>query len=190
MRELLVTGRDFFVREAAAWPVARLDGLRSLPLLLTARRLGTAEGHDNDGLDTAIIEVVEGDCSGAVPVLLELSISAADVDREDAAWSLGFVHDHVPPDSLIELARVRMARVRSAALGALASYKGKEAVYSALITGLSDPSEDVAVSAASALGYFGDRRAQGAVLALQRRVFPRHKHILNYSLQQLGGAEP
>jgi HEAT repeat protein len=190
LREVLTTGRDCFVREAAAWPVARLDRLRSLPLLLTAQRLGTAERHDNDGLNTAIVEVVEADPVGAVPVLLQRATSESDADRQDAAWLLGFVHEHVSPEPLIKLSSDVERRVRSAALGSLASYSGDQAVYAALIRGLTDPSEDVAASAASALGYFGDRRAFDAVSALRRRVSAMHRDVLVYALEQLAAAGP
>jgi HEAT repeat protein len=188
LRELLTTGGDFFVRDAAAWPVARLDGFRALPLLLRAHRLGTQDGHDNDGLDTVIIEVIEAHPSDAVPSLLEWAGSGSDADRTEAAWLLGFVH--IPPHSLLGLAKDQSPSVRSAAFGSLASFKGDEAVYSALVAGLSDESDDVAVSAASALGYYGDRRASNAVSALRDRVSSRHHHLLDYSLQLLTAVHP
>jgi HEAT repeat protein len=39
LHQLLAKGRDFFVREAAAVPIARLEGLRALPQLLYALQL-------------------------------------------------------------------------------------------------------------------------------------------------------
>ena len=51
----------FTVREAAAWPISELAGVSALPELLRAYQRGLDDGHDNDGLSTALIELVEAD---------------------------------------------------------------------------------------------------------------------------------
>ena len=48
---------DFFVREAAAWPLAELMGPQVLPELLVAYQLGFDEGLDNDGFTAALLEI-------------------------------------------------------------------------------------------------------------------------------------
>src|SRR5258708_319566 len=42
---------NVWVRELAAEPLARLEGIRALPALLEAQHLGRQERHDNDGLN-------------------------------------------------------------------------------------------------------------------------------------------
>lgn len=53
----LLESDDFFVREAAAWPLAELAGLTALPQLLKAYQRGFDEGHDNDGFSAALLEI-------------------------------------------------------------------------------------------------------------------------------------
>lgn len=48
---------DFFVREAAAWPLAELMGPQVLRELLVAYQLGFDEGLDNDGFTAALLEI-------------------------------------------------------------------------------------------------------------------------------------
>jgi HEAT repeat protein len=45
----LLKDDDFFVRGAAAWPVAKLAGPPVLRELLVAYQRGFDDGHDNDG---------------------------------------------------------------------------------------------------------------------------------------------
>src|SRR4051812_21063103 len=61
---------DFVVREVLAIPLARFGGVAELPLLLEGLRKGTEERHDNDGLQSAICDLVEADRAGSF-VLLE-----------------------------------------------------------------------------------------------------------------------
>jgi hypothetical protein len=63
--DLLANGRDFTIREAAAVPVARLQGVAALPHLLAAMQRGTEEGHDNDLLASVITDVVSENPAGA-----------------------------------------------------------------------------------------------------------------------------
>src|SRR5437879_8945327 len=46
---------NFWLRELAAEPLARLEGIRALPALFKAQQLGRQERHDNDGLDTILV---------------------------------------------------------------------------------------------------------------------------------------
>src|SRR5262245_30959652 len=72
LHRLLAEGRDFFVREAAAAPIARLEGLRALPQLLHALHLGEQEGHDNDGLVCLITGLVSDNPEEAAPALRQM----------------------------------------------------------------------------------------------------------------------
>jgi HEAT repeat protein len=174
LRDLLISGRDFTIREAAAEPVARMEGAAALRALLHAMRLGTAERHDNDGLNATILDVVERDPIGAAPVLRELFASPDPEDRLVAVWLWGCAGgglDVDPPvldaGPLLQAARDEAAAVRALALDWLgANYRRREDVYAALLAGLIDPVASVRVGAVRGLGYFGDRRARGAVDAL------------------------
>lgn len=53
----LLNAEDFFVREAAAWPLAEISGPAHLPALLQAYQRGFNEGHDNDGFTAALLEI-------------------------------------------------------------------------------------------------------------------------------------
>lgn len=48
---------DFFIREAAAWPLAELLGPQVLEELLAAYQRGFDEGLDNDGFTAALLEI-------------------------------------------------------------------------------------------------------------------------------------
>lgn len=87
--ELLATGRDFFAREAAAGPIARLEGSRALPQLLHALELGKAEGHDNDGLNSVIVTLIEADPEQATIALRQLLQVPSEYQRAAAADLLG-----------------------------------------------------------------------------------------------------
>lgn len=48
---------DFFIREAASWPLSDMGVVEALPELLVALQRGFEEGHDNDGLQCAISDM-------------------------------------------------------------------------------------------------------------------------------------
>src|SRR5260370_19710682 len=54
----LLKDDDFFVREAAAWPVSELAGPSAPAALLVAYLQGVDHGHDNGGFATAPIGLV------------------------------------------------------------------------------------------------------------------------------------
>ncbi|WP_349743148.1 hypothetical protein [Roseateles cavernae] len=86
---LLETG-DFFVREAAAWPLAELAGLDHLPELLRAYQRGFDEGHDNDGFSTALLEIPALFPAEARRVIEALVRSSDEPLRGHAEWLLDF----------------------------------------------------------------------------------------------------
>jgi hypothetical protein len=91
LRRLVVEGEDFYVREAAARPLARLDGARALPLLFEALNKGRRENHDNDGLDDTIVGLLQSFPRKVAPLLFRMSASTRDEDRANAAWALEFL---------------------------------------------------------------------------------------------------
>lgn len=163
---LLREGRDFFVREAAAVPLARLEGTRALPRLLEALARGAAEGHDNDGLGAVIVGVVQGDRPGAVPLVRPLLGSRRARERADGAWLWGFLAELVEADPLLRLVRDRSPRVRAAAAGALASFMDRESVLEAVVGAATDRAPEVRTSAALALSRSGASAARAALEGL------------------------
>ena len=167
LHDLLANGRDFAIREAAAVPVARIEGAAALGPLLHAMRLGTVEHHDNDGLNATILDVVDGDPVGAAPVLRELLASSDAEDRSVAVWLWGNAGATLDAAPLLDAARDDTAAVRALALDWLgANYPGRDDVYRTLMDGVTDPVPCVRVGAVRGLGYFGDPRAWGVLDAL------------------------
>lgn len=93
---LLDTG-DFFVREAAAWPLAKLAGLDYLPQLLSVYQLGFDEGHDNDGFSAALLEIPALFPAEARRVIEALARSLGEPLRGHAEWLLEFCQPEVTP---------------------------------------------------------------------------------------------
>lgn len=185
LRRTLVEGESFFVREAAANPVARMDGAKSLPILLHALKKGYDEGHDNDGLQAIITDTVDAEPKTALPIVNRLTQSKETDDRQNAAWLLGYLSDHTGSESLIELSKDTAPEVRDAALGALSSFKDDETVYQRLLAGLKDPDSSVAISAASALGYYGDKRAREPLQRFHDVVDPDFQDLVDDAIEQL-----
>jgi HEAT repeat protein len=86
----LLEDPDFFVREAAAWPLSDLGCTDALPALIRAKGLGYAEGHDNDGLNAAMSDLVSMNSPAARPILERLSKSSDPYASETAQWLLDF----------------------------------------------------------------------------------------------------
>jgi bilin biosynthesis protein len=187
--QLLAKGRDFFVREAAAVPIARLEGLRALPQLLDALQRGAEEGHDNDGLASVVSALVEANSGEAAPALARMIREPSEGRRSGAAWLWGFAAKALGPEPLFALLGDASPRVRSKAVGSLGGFQGREDVFGCLVRALNDPEESVRCAAASALGYYGDRRAVSPLRELQSDSSERVRYIAEYALRRLEKAE-
>jgi hypothetical protein len=86
----MLNDSDFFIREAAAWPLTELAGLAALPQLLVALQRTFDDGHDGDGFQTALIELVEADKPAARRVLDSLLETGDEAMRENAKWLIEF----------------------------------------------------------------------------------------------------
>jgi len=185
LHQALQVKDQFFFREGVAPAVARLDGIRALPRLLEALRLGTAEGHDNDGLVGTIWDLTDGHKSEVAEILLPMATSADAGERGSAAWLLGSVHDEIRPEVLIQLAADPASDVRRSAFGSLASFEGNETVFECLVRGLDDPETMVVVAAAGAMGHFGNPRALPLLKALRMRLPTQSHWIIEQSIDRL-----
>ena len=184
----LLEDEDFFVRETVAEPLARLGGIKALPVLFHAMTRGTADGHDNDSLSFIIVELLEQEKKAVAPILLEMIESPKSKTRESAAWAFGFVAPEIPSSPLIRALRDEDAGVRAAAVGSLPSFKDDVHVFEALIIALSDDDEQVRISSISALGYLGDKHAIPNLQKFKKGFFSRTKHLAEEALQQLGAS--
>jgi HEAT repeat protein len=182
----LLQDTDFVIREAAAIPLARLEGVKALPALFLALTRGFQEGCDNDGLSSTVTDLLEAHKSTAAPILLEM-LSAADSEtRDNAAWALGFISSEITATPLLAALSDVATSVRSSAAGSLASFKNDPRVPEALLKSLLDGDEQVRISAASALGDIGDQRAIGPLKTMLKRCDRKSRPIVEHALEQLG----
>jgi HEAT repeat protein len=89
----LLDSADFFIREAAAWPLAELAGTSVLPQLLTAYQRGFDEGHDNDGFTAALLEIPALFGSEAKHSIARLAETAEGAKKDNALWLLEFCEE-------------------------------------------------------------------------------------------------
>ena len=87
----LLESDDFFVREAAAWPLAELTGPTVLTELFVAYQRGFDEGHDNDGFTAALLEIPSLFPGEAKLSLERIIASAKEPMRGHAHWLIEFV---------------------------------------------------------------------------------------------------
>lgn len=167
LRRLMVHGRDSFVREAAMEPLVRLDGPRCFPLLLKALALGSAEGHDNDGLSSVTVSAFEEHPVEGARLVRRLARSKDAKERATAAWLWDFLREHLPLEPLLALCRDRSDGVRSTAVAALSSSADDERVEAVLLRAATDRSADVRRSAASGLRGRSSKAARAAFAALR-----------------------
>jgi HEAT repeat protein len=83
----LLRHEDFFIREAAAWPLCHLVGPLVLRELFTAYQLGFEQGHDNDGFTAALLDMDLAKAKKPLHALLEIG---NEIEKSHAAWLLEF----------------------------------------------------------------------------------------------------
>jgi HEAT repeat protein len=175
LRDELVKGPDFFVREGVASTVVKFDGLQALPLLLEAQRLGRLERHDK---------------AASYAVLRPMVQHADPTMRAGAAWLLAFVRSHANVNEVIALTADTSADVRSSAIGSLPSFPRTEQSFALLTKALDDPAEEVRIAAIWALGRFGDKRAVPLLQGRLGSASEMTRHPLNSALEKLATASP
>jgi hypothetical protein len=87
---LLQEGSDFFVREAAAGPLAALAAPSVVHELLIGYQRGFEEGHDNDGFTAALIEGASLFPTEMKEALNGIIASAEEPIRGHALWLIDF----------------------------------------------------------------------------------------------------
>lgn len=185
----LVRHSDFFVREAAARPLARLEGTKALPALFQAYTHGFRDGHDNDGLSAVIADVLEDNKRDSALLILRMLKDTDDTVKANAAWAAGYVAPEIDASLLLSLLTniAETPATRAVAAGSLASYRDNATVVNGLIEAISDTSERVRISAISALGYIGSKQAIQPLKAAQKSAASkRERESIRYALRQLG----
>ena len=84
----LLQSDDFFVREAAAWPLAELAGPSVLRELFVAYQRGFDEGQDNDGFTAALLEIPACHSDAARTAIESIARSSDEPMRGHAEWLL------------------------------------------------------------------------------------------------------
>lgn len=178
---------SFFIREAAAFPLARLEGVRALPALFQAFTRGIQDGHDNDGMCVAIGDLLEENQQAALPLLENMLLDEDKDVRANAAWALGYVAEQISPGILLSLLENESdLEVRLAAIGSLDSFNGYPEVVDKLISLLSEANEQVLIAAISSLGYLGDKRAIAPLkIILQKTASSKIRRFAKSSIKQL-----
>lgn len=156
----LLEDDNFFIREAAAFPIARMEGVRALPALFRAFTRGIQDGHDNDGMSAAIGGLLEENQQAALPLLENMLLDDDKDVRANAAWAMGFVAEQITLAILMNLREKESdLDVRINAIGSLGSFDGYPEVVDRLVSLLGESNEQVLISVISFLGYMGDKRA-------------------------------
>jgi hypothetical protein len=86
----LLHSDDFFVREAAAWPLVETAGPAVLKELLVAYQRGFDDGHDNDGFTAALLELPFLASIATWKAASTLSVTAEEPMKGHAEWLLTF----------------------------------------------------------------------------------------------------
>jgi hypothetical protein len=93
----LLENNDFFIREAAAWPLIELAGPSVLKELLTAYQRGFDDGHDNDGFTAALLELPYLEYTATVEAATKLAQTSQEPMKGHAGWLLTFCE--TPPNA-------------------------------------------------------------------------------------------
>ena len=182
----LLDDPEFFVREAAAAPLARLEGPRALPALFRALTRGEQDGHDNDGLTATVCDLLEVHAAATSAVVVPMLASTDPVDRARAAWALGFVASEASAEPLLRtLLHDPDPTARASAAGSLSSFPANADVYPALVSALDDADEPVRVAAVSSLGYLGDLRAIDVLRSRSGRSNPAERGMIDHAIKTL-----
>ena len=182
----LMNNPSFFVREAAAAPLAELEGAKALHAMLTALERGHQDGHDNDGLLNTVTGLLEANAETCRLVLLGMLGSDNKLDREHAAWAWGYICAIASPDPLLDLLRTETnVSVRVDAIGSLASFSGDERVFQLLMTAAHDADQEVRLSAISSLGYYKDQRAKPVLEEIAKSNNQELQNVAKFALKCL-----
>ena len=184
----LLNDKSFFIREAVASPLSRLEGAKALPHLFQAYKRGFQDGHDNDGLTATITDLLEEKAEEIAPLLLEMLHSTDSETRANAAWALGFTASQIKPQILLDLLESENNQeVRLAIIGSLSSFTGSSEVADKLISLLNEKDEQVRINVISSLGYLGNKKAVVALKEiLKETMSDRIQEFTKYALKNLG----
>ena len=183
----LLNDPEPFVREAAARPLARLQGSSILPLLLCAMRACEQAGAPSRPLSYITAQIVRTHATQVEPMLNDMLNSTDSTTRQDAAWCYGFMNAETALSPLLRALRDSAPIVRIAAANALRSFDSPVAV-AALCQALFDLAEDVRVAVAATLSQVATVDSVPALAHAQRDSSQAVRVFVNYALKRLNGS--
>lgn len=186
----LLQDESFFVREAVAEPLARLEGARALPALFNAYTRGIQEGHDNDGLSFTIVELLKSLPKETAPILLEMLKDSDGETRANAAWASGFIASDIGPNILLDMLNVETnLKIKSLLIGSLGSFKGNSKVIDKLIETTKETDEQLLIATIMSLGYLGDERAILPIREVYNKSTDKVKEFAEYALERFNSQQ-
>jgi HEAT repeat protein len=184
----LLNHHEYIVREAAAIPLARLEGVKSLSLLLEALVRGEEDGHDNDGLVETIAELLESHKGESVDALMGVFQNGDHKIRSGAAWAFGFVVPEITSDFLLEcFLTEKDEKVRAALVGSMDSFKSNQKVINVLLQNVHDENEQVRVSVIFTLAQIGDRDVVQKLKSFLETETDNVRRLTEYAVRQAEG---
>ncbi len=184
LRDLLADPEPF-VRESAARPLARLQGIEALPALLCAMRECEQNGNPSRPLSNIVAQVVRLNATQVAPLLQNMLNDRDSLARQDAAWCYGFLDEVIAQAPLLIALRDSDMTVRIAAANALRSFSNPT-ILSALCHALFDPVEQVRVAVAATLSQTATVDTISALSRAQRDNSQVVRVFANYALKRLG----
>lgn len=184
----LLNDPEPFVREAAARPLARLQGVMALPALLYAMRECERAGTPSRPLSNVAAQLVRTHPAEMQSILQQMQNDSDSDTRKDAAWSYGFLDESVAQAPLLLALRDSEVTVRIAAANAMRSFSSP-AILAALCHSLFDPIEQVRVAVAATLSQIA---TSDSIPALSRAQYDSSQAVrvfVNYTLKRLGVSE-
>lgn len=185
----LLDDAEPFVREAAARPLARIQGAQALPALLSAMRRCEREGNPSRPISIAAGQLVLQNSANLSAPLSEMMAAPACDTRKDATWCYGFMpaEDAIAP--LLLALRDPDAGVRIAAANALRAFE-THTVVAALCQSLFDSNEQVRVATAATLSQIATSDSVAALQRAQRDSSQAVRVFAEYALRRLKVGSP
>lgn len=188
---ILLDDAEPFVREAAARPLARIQGAPALQALLSAMRRCEREGNPSRPISIAAGQLVIQNSAILSETLAEMMAAPQCDIRTDAAWCYGFMPADDAISPLLCALRDPNTAVRIAAANALRAFENP-AVVTALCQTLFDSNEQVRVAVAATLSQIAtsDSISIAALQRAQRDSSQAVRVFAEYALRRLKAGSP
>jgi HEAT repeat protein len=188
--EFLFDGNSYG-RDLIAGILAGIQGAQALPLLLRAAAEDTGSaagaGLGEDSLTLEISDLLTSFGPACRATVLEFIVSDAPQRRRIGLWALDYVAQPQDQILVLRLATDADPAIRSLAIEAIDVTE--DAGYAAIVTALSDPSDDVRVDAISQLGFSGRPEAVAPLASLACDPATRIRWSVVHALARIGSPD-